>query len=125
MNAAPTAATFARIFISEDDRYHGQPLYERLLHLAQDMDLAGATVIRGVEGFGASHTIHSQRVLRSSEDLPMIITVVDERQRVVPYAEQAREVLHEAGCGGLITLEQAEILSLPQREKSPNYVIAS
>ncbi|BCW92727.1 MAG: hypothetical protein KatS3mg007_0621 [Thermoanaerobaculum sp.] len=66
-----------RIFVGEGDRYHGKPLYEAIVLLAREMGLAGATVLRGVEGFGADSVVHTARILRLSEDLPMVIEVVE------------------------------------------------
>ena len=99
-----------RIFIGEADRLHTRPLFEAIVYAAREMGLAGATVLRGVEGFGADSVIHTARVLRLSEDLPIVIEVVEMPDRVVPFVERVEAMLDEANCGGLITLERAEII---------------
>ena len=97
----------ARIYIGESDTWHGRPLYEAIVHLLLERGLAGATVMRGIEGFGAKQHLHTTRILRLSEDLPVLIEVVDAEERV-------RAVLPELDAmvsGGLITLEQVEIIA--------------
>ena len=98
--------TLMRIFIGESDKHHGQPLYQALLERLRERGLAGATVLRGVAGFGASSTLHTDKVLRLSLDLPIIIEVVETEeaiQRVLPD-------LDEMIGGGLITLERARVI---------------
>jgi uncharacterized protein len=104
-----------RVFMSEDDRYQGEHMYETILNLAHDMRLAGATVIRGVEGFGASGRIHSARVVRCSEDLPIIVEIADKAERVEPFLAQAAELLDAAGDGGIVTVEEARLFSARRR----------
>jgi len=98
--------TLMRIFIGESDKYHGKPLYEALLEKFREKGLAGATVIRGVAGFGASSVVHTAKVLRLSLDLPLIIEVVETEeaiQRILPD-------LDDMIGGGLITLERAQVI---------------
>ena len=98
--------TLMRIFIGESDKYHGKPLYEVLLEKFREKGLAGATVIRGVAGFGASSVVHTEKVLRLSLDLPLIIEVVETEeaiQRILPD-------LDDMIGGGLITLERAQVI---------------
>ncbi|MGC8915647.1 MAG: DUF190 domain-containing protein [Thermoanaerobaculum sp.] len=99
-----------RIFVGEGDRYHGKPLYEAIVLLAREMGLAGATVLRGVEGFGADSVVHTARILRLSEDLPIVIEVVEMPERLAPFVEKVEAMLDEVNCGGLITLERAHII---------------
>lgn len=99
-----------RIFVGEGDRYHGKPLYEAIVLLAREMGLAGATVLRGVEGFGADSVVHTARILRLSEDLPMVIEVVEMPDRIAPFVAKVEAMLDEVNCGGLITLERARII---------------
>ena len=75
-------AKLVRIFIGESDRWHGVPLYEAIVRKVREMGLAGATVIRGVEGFGANSRIHTAKILRLSEDLPVLIEIVDKEDRI-------------------------------------------
>lgn len=103
--------TLMRIFIGESDRcldgpYKGKPLYEGLLLLFRERGFAGATVLRGIAGFGASAKVHTDRILRLSLDLPIVVEVVDTEERI-------RNVLPELDGmigGGLITLERAHVL---------------
>ena len=98
--------TLMRIFIGESDKYEGKPLYEALLERFRKKGLAGATVLRGIAGFGASSKVHTDTVLRLSLDLPLIIEVVETEetiQHVLPDLEQMIG-------GGLITLERANVI---------------
>ena len=99
-----------RVFIGESDRLHGQPLYEAIVYAAREMGLAGATVLRGVEGYGADSVVHTARLLRLSEDLPIVIEVVEIPERLDPFVARIEAMLDDANCGGLITLERAEII---------------
>lgn len=97
----------ARIYIGESDTWHGRPLYEAIVHLLRDRGLAGATVLRGIEGFGAKHHLHTTRILSLTTDLPVLIEVVDQEERV-------RAVLPEIDAmvaDGLITLEHVEVIA--------------
>ena len=97
----------ARIYIGESDTWHGRPLYEAIVHLLRDRGLAGATVLRGIEGFGARHHLHTTRILSLSTDLPVLIEVVDQEDRV-------RAILPEIDgmvADGLITLEKVEVIA--------------
>ncbi len=100
----------ARIYIGEADKIKGKPLFEVIVRMAREMGLPGATVFRGVEGFGARSVLHTARLLRLSDDLPILIEVIDLPQRLGPFVEQVEELLDEAGCGALITLEDVQII---------------
>jgi PII-like signaling protein len=99
-------AKLVRIFVGESDRWQGRPLYEAIVLKARAMGLAGATVIRGVEGFGANSRIHTAKVLRLSEDLPILVEIVDKEERI----QQILPVLDEMIGEGLITMERVEII---------------
>ncbi|HTX19126.1 MAG TPA: DUF190 domain-containing protein [Bacteroidota bacterium] len=100
-----------RIFIGEQDKYHHRPLYEALVHAAKEKGMAGTTVLRGVMGFGAdSHAIHTAKILRLSEDLPVVIEIVDTEEKIREFLPQVEEMIETSGCGAMITLEKAEIL---------------
>ena len=100
-----------RIFIGENDRYKGQPLFEAIVKRLREMGLAGATVIKGIEGYGAgSRVIHTVRLLRLSEDLPILIEVVDSEEKISQAIQEVEAMLQEAGCGSLMTLEKVEII---------------
>ena len=100
----------ARIYIGESDKIKGKPLFEVIVRKAREMGLPGATVFRGIEGFGARSVLHTTRLLRLSDDLPILIEVIDVPQRLGPFVEQVEELLDEAGCGALITLEDVQII---------------
>ncbi len=95
-----------RIFIGESDRYHGRPLYRALVDRLRAEGVAGATVLRGVLGFGAQSRLHGSHILRLSEDLPIVIEVVDSQEvidRILPIVD---ELVEE----GLVTLEKAHVV---------------
>jgi PII-like signaling protein len=97
----------ARVYIGESDTWHGRPLYEAIVHLLRERGLAGATVLRGIEGFGAKQHLHSTRILSLSSDLPVLIEVVDQEDRVRAVLPELDAMVGE----GLITLEQVEVVA--------------
>ncbi len=99
-----------RIFIGEGDRHGHRPLYTAIVHLAREMGLGGATVLRGIEGFGADSVLHTARLLRLSEDLPIVVEIVGTEQKLGPFLERVEAMLDEAGCGGLMTVERVEVV---------------
>ncbi len=99
-----------RIFIGEADRHDHKPLYEALVLKARELGLAGATVLRGVEGFGAASRIHTAKILRLSEDLPMVVEIVDTEEKINAFVAVAGAMLEQSGSGGLITEERAHII---------------
>lgn len=99
-----------RIFVGESDRVGGRPLYEAIVHKAHDLGLAGATVWRGIEGFGAASRIHTAKILRLSEDLPILIEIVDSEEKIRAALPLFDAMIEASGGGGLITLEKAEII---------------
>ena len=96
-----------RIFVGESDRWEGKPLYEAIVHKARQEGLAGATVLRGMEGFGANSRIHTTKILRLSEDLPIVIEIVDRAERIQAILPALDEMLAE----GLMTLERVRIVA--------------
>lgn len=103
-------AKLLRIFIGESDKHGNIPLYEKIVLEARKSQLAGATVLRGIMGFGGNSRIHTTKILRLSEDLPLIIEIVDEISKIETFLPQLDLLLEESGCGGLITIEKAEII---------------
>ena len=95
-----------RIFIGESDRWHGQPLYEAIVLKAREMGIAGATMLRGLMGFGAASRIHTAKILRLSEDLPIIIEIVDSADKI----DLLLPVIDQMVGEGLVTLEKVRIL---------------
>jgi len=102
----PTQAVLLRIFIGEDDRDGGRPLYEAIVLKAREMHVAGATVLRGPMGYGHSSRLHTTKILRLSEDLPLVIEIVDSEERIDAFLP----VLDELMSSGLITLEKVRVL---------------
>lgn len=94
------------IYIGESDRWHGRPLATAIVERLREMGMAGATVLRGFEGFGARSRIHTTHILRLSEDLPVVIQIVDRADRI----EAARRALDEMVAEGLITVSDVEIV---------------
>ena len=100
-----------RIFLGEKDTFEHRPLYEVIVLKARESGLAGATVLRGVQGFGAvSRTIHSAKILRLSEDLPVVIEIVDTEEKLRAFLPIVDILFENIGCGGMITIEKAEII---------------
>ncbi len=106
-------AKLVRVFIGENDRWQGVPLYEAIVRKVREMGLAGATVIRGVEGFGANSRIHTAKILRLSEDLPILIEIVDKEERIASILPVLDAMIGE----GLITMERVEIIKYTHVDK--------
>lgn len=98
--------TLMRIFISESDRHKGHPLYKVLLEMLRGQGFAGATVLKGVAGFGAHSVLHTDQLLRLSTELPLVIEVVDEEEKIQQIIPQLDAIMH----GGMITLEKARVI---------------
>ena len=96
-----------RIFIGESDRWHGQPLSEAIVRRAREVGLAGATVLRGLEGFGAHSRIHTSSILRLSQDLPIVVEIVDKPERIEAFLPVLDEMVHE----GMITVEKVRVIA--------------
>jgi PII-like signaling protein len=99
-----------RIFLGELDKYDGKPLYEVIVRKARELNLAGATVFRGLEGFGAKSVIHKAKFLELSEDLPILIEIVDSEDKIAEAIPVFDELITNADCGVLITIEKAEVI---------------
>jgi hypothetical protein len=102
----PEKAKLLRIFVGESDRYDGKPLYEAIVKLARERSMAGATVLRGILGFGAHSRIHSAKILRLSEDLPIVIEIVDKPERIEGILPEIDEMIRE----GLATVENIQVI---------------
>ena len=110
-------ASLLRIFIGESDRISSEPVYEKIVRDAKKRGLAGATVFKGILGYGGSSRIHSAKILRLSEDLPLVIEIVDETAKIRDFLPALDDIFEEAACGGLITIEKAEIIKYVGRKK--------
>jgi hypothetical protein len=100
------------VFVGESDAHGGRPVYEQIVFKARELNLAGATVLRGTMGFGASSRVHTAKFLRLSEDLPIIIEIVDTEDRIQPLLEYIDDVVRE----GIVTIERVRVISYRHRE---------
>lgn len=98
--------TLLRVFVGESDRHDGMPAYEAIVCKARELHLAGATVLRGMMGFGAHSRMHTAKILRLSEDLPVVVEIVDVREKIDELLPFLDEVLTE----GMVTLERVDII---------------
>ena len=110
----PHDSVLLRIFIGESDRWHHQPLYQAIVLKAREMHLAGATVLRGPIGFGPSSRLHTTRMLRLSQDLPLLIEIVDTKEKI----DEFLPVLDAMMGSGLVTLEKVQVLRYGESDSS-------
>lgn len=106
MHTPPREAVLLRIFLGEDDRADGRPLYEALVLKAREMGLAGATVLRGPMGFGRGSRLHTAKILQLSTDLPVILEIVDDAARIDQFLAAIEPMMRS----GLVTLEKATVI---------------
>jgi uncharacterized protein len=99
-------AVLLRIFIGEDDKFEHQPLYEAIVVKAREMGLAGATVLRGPMGFGHSSVLHTTKILRLSQDLPIVIEIVDTEEKIRAFVAAIEPIMGS----GLVTLEKVQVI---------------
>jgi PII-like signaling protein len=110
-----------RIFIGEVDKIGHQPLYEAILFAARKEGLAGATVIKGIMSYGASTKVHTAKLIDISADLPIIVEIVDEEEKINAFVITVNKLMEQAACGGLITIEKAFVLYYKHRPKKPKH----
>ena len=108
----PKEAMLLRIFLGEDDKADGRPLYEAIVVKAREMTLAGATVLRGPMGFGRSSRLHTAKILRLSEDLPVVVEIVEAEARIRSFLEAIEPLMGSS----LITLEKVQALRYGDRD---------
>jgi PII-like signaling protein len=111
----PNDATLLRIFLGESDRWEHKPLYEAIVLAARAAQLAGATVLRGPMGFGKSSHLHTEKILRLSMDLPLVIEIVDSEDKINSFLPTLETMLG----GGLVTLEKVKVLHYRSAETKP------
>lgn len=102
----PTNGYLLRVFIGESDKWQGKPLYESIVLKAREMHMAGATVLRGPMGFGANSRLHTTKIMRLSEDLPMIVEIVDSKEKIDELMPHIDAMVRE----GLVTLEKVQVI---------------
>lgn len=111
----PAESELLRIFISEGDKFGHRPLYEAIVEEARRRGMAGATVLRGVMGFGKASRIHTAKILRLSEDLPMVVEIVDTPERIAAFLPELDRMMHS----GLVTLERVRVLTYRHEPPAP------
>jgi PII-like signaling protein len=104
-------ATRLTVIVGETDQWHHKPVYTEIVHRAHQAGLAGASVFRGIEGFGKSNHIHTTRILSLSEDLPAAVVIVDTREKIEAFLPQVDELVTE----GLVTLDEVEVVKYAGR----------
>ncbi len=109
----PRDAMLLRTFFGEDDKFKGRPLYEAIILKAREAHLAGATVLRGPMGFGHSSRLHTTKILRLSEDLPLVIEIVDTEEKIRAFLPTLDEMM----TSGLVTLEKVQVLQYGKHVK--------
>ena len=107
-------AVLVRIFIGESDRWQGKPLYQAIVELARAEGIAGATVVRGIEGFGADSRVHTARILRLSEDLPIVVEIVDRQDEISRILPLLDDMIGE----GLVTTEKVHVVAYRSSDDS-------
>ena len=113
----PTESKLLRIFIGEMDKIGHQPLYEVILLEARKQGMAGCTVLRGIMSFGASTKVHTAKLIDISEDLPIVVEIVDQEEKVNAFVGVVDALMEKTGRGGLITIEKAGVLYYKPRRK--------
>ncbi|MGC3004010.1 DUF190 domain-containing protein [Streptomyces sp. G35A] len=103
------------VLVGENDTWRHRPLYSEIVHRAHAAGLAGASVFRGIEGFGASSLVHTSRLLSLSEDLPVAVVIVDTEERVRAFLPELDELV----TGGLVLLDRCEVVRHPGRDDGP------
>jgi PII-like signaling protein len=102
----PAQGCLLRIFVGESDRWHGRPLHEAIVLKARELQLAGATVLHGMMGFGCRSRLHTTKILRLSEDLPILIEIVDSQEKIDAFLPHIDEMVTE----GLVTMEKVHVI---------------
>jgi uncharacterized protein len=103
-------AKLLRIFIGENDKFGQQPLYETIVFEAKKQGLSGATVMRGIMGFGANSKVHTTKLFEISSDLPLVIEIVDTEEKIRAFSITVENLFEQTKSGGLITIEKAEVI---------------
>ena len=103
-------AKLLRIFVGESDRMGQQPLYETIVYEAKKQSLSGATVTRGIMGFGANSKLHTAKLFEISSDLPLVIEIVDTEEKIREFTKIVEQLFEQTKSGGLITIEKTEVI---------------
>lgn len=103
-------AKLLRIFVGETDKYKNIPIYEKIVLEARRNHLAGATVVKGIMGFGKNSIIHTSKILTLSEDMPLVVEIVDETEKIEKFLDVIDTIFEESKSSGLITVEKAHVI---------------
>lgn len=104
-----------RIFIGESDKAGPQPLYEAILFAAREKHMAGCTVLKGIMSYGASSRVNTAKLIEISQDLPIVVEIVDHGDKINAFVPEVNRLMEDANCGGLVTIEKAEVIHYKQR----------
>lgn len=106
-----------KIYMGETDKVHGRPLFEEIVFEARKAGIAGSTVTKGIMSFGASHSIHTMKIFALSGDLPVIVEIVDNIEKLDEFAKKINELMDLSKKGGLITFQEIDVLRYQVGEK--------
>jgi len=107
-----------RIFVGEQDKFGHQPLYEAIVFASKKMNVSGATVLRGIMGYGANSAVHSAKLFELSADLPVVIEIADTEKKVREFSSIVEDLFEQSNSGGLITIEDVEVIRYRPSKKS-------
>lgn len=119
MNISGKANTL-RIFLGEEDHFLHKPVYALIVAEARKAHLAGCSVYRGVMGFGRDSVVHSSKFLAVSEDMPVVIEIIDEAEKIEEFIPTVKEIFESSDCGGLVTIQPVEIVHISSSKKGIN-----
>jgi len=110
-------ACLMKIYIGESDKVHGRPLYEEIIFEARKAGLAGATALKGIMSFGASHSIHTMKIFAISSDLPVVIEIIDKEEKIKEFLKTADKLIDGSKKGGLVTTSEVDVRKYKKGEK--------
>ncbi|MDD4144791.1 MAG: DUF190 domain-containing protein [Prolixibacteraceae bacterium] len=109
-----------KVYVGESDKVHGRPLYEEIVFEARKAGLAGATVCKGFMSFGASHSVHTMKIFALSNDMPVIIDIIDTKDKLELFAKHVSDLMDQSKKGGLLTYQDLEVFKYEKGEKYKN-----
>lgn len=110
-------AAILKVYIGESDKIHGRPLYEEIIFEARKEGIAGATAFKGMMSFGASHSIHTQKIFALSGDMPVSVEIIDNKEKLEKFAAKVTEMMEHSKRGGLVTIHDVDVLRYEVGEK--------
>jgi len=112
-----------KVYVGESDKIHGRVLFEEIVFEARNAGLAGATVYKGIMSFGASHSIHTMKIFALSSDLPIIIEIIDNIEKLDEFVKKVNEIMEKSKRGGLVTFQELSVVRYEKGEKyRENYI---